>query len=133
MMFFRKRPGVAELGKGVSPSGRRLGLTSRNGQNAELGILSDPYRPPINDTPNPMYSALQTLLLSPDWIPKTYLGLSGTSNSAPPETLTDFPRQRTKDFRAMTFCHFRANLDDTTGRITDFRVLNAFHDGNWTP
>ena len=88
----------------------------------------------INDTPNPMYSTLQTLLLSPDWIPKTYLGLSGTSNSAPPETLTDFPGyQNTKDFRAMTFCHFSANLDDATGRIMDLRVLKAFHDGGWTP
>jgi hypothetical protein len=35
----------------------------------------------INDTPNPMYSTLQALTLSPEWIPKTYLGLSGTANS----------------------------------------------------
>jgi hypothetical protein len=63
----------------------------------------------INDIPNPMYSTLQIKALSPEWIPKTYLGLSATSNHSPPATVNDFKSyQRLKDFRAMTYCHFRA-------------------------
>ena len=50
----------------------------------------------INDQPNPMYSTLQAVTLSPDWIPKTYLGLSGTSNSAPPNPLADFKAYQRK-------------------------------------
>ena len=82
----------------------------------------------INDIPNPMYSTLQTQTLSPEWILKTYLGLSATSNSAPPVSLTDFKSyQGEKDFRAMTFCHFHVDIDESTGRINSFRVLDAFH------
>jgi hypothetical protein len=88
----------------------------------------------INDTPNPMYSSLQIQTLSPEWLTKTYLGLSATSNPVPPDPLTDLPGyQKGKDFRAMTFCHFRVDIDDSTGRLSAFRVLNAFHDPGWTP
>jgi hypothetical protein len=88
----------------------------------------------IIDEPNPMYTTLQTKMLSPGWIPKTYLGLSATANPAPPDPLTDFTAyQKNRDFRAMTFCRFRVELDDDTGRVSSFSVVDAFHDGGWTP
>ena len=90
----------------------------------------------ISDTPNPMYSTLQTQTLAPDWVPKTYLGLSATSNSTPSAPLPDFKAyQGKKDFRAMTYCHITVDIDDATGQInsTTFSVRDAFHDGGWTP
>jgi hypothetical protein len=67
----------------------------------------------INDISNPMYSTLQVKALPPEWIPKTYLGLSATSNHSPPATVNDFKSyQRLKDFRAMTYCHFALDTDN---------------------
>src|SRR4030095_5968090 len=88
----------------------------------------------INDTPNPMYTAAQAVTLAPDWIPKTYLGLSATSNPATPATLQDFKSyQRAKDFRALTYCHFAVDIDDGTDAVSGFSVFDAAHDGGWTP
>lgn len=88
----------------------------------------------INDSPNPMSSPLQAVTLSPDWIPKTYLGLSATSNPEPPASLPDFlAYQRDKNFRALSYCRFLVDIDDRTKLITSFRVLDAVHDGGWTP
>jgi hypothetical protein len=88
----------------------------------------------INDTPNPVYTTLQTQVLTPDWVPKTYVGLAGTANSPPPGTLKDFKaHQKARDFRAMTFCKLRLDIDDATKKVTGVDVLDAFHDGGWTP
>jgi hypothetical protein len=88
----------------------------------------------INDLPNPIYSTLQAVTLVPDWIPKTYLGSSATSNSAPPDPLTDFKAyQNAHDFRAMAFCDFQVDIDDIGGAITNFSVVSALHDPGWTP
>ncbi len=121
-------------GEPVYPADEAAGLlVSRGDQDMQreikMGTVSW-----INDQPNPMYSTLQAVTLSPDWIPKTYLGLSATSNPAPPESLPDFlAYQRTKHFRAMTYCHFHVEIDDRTGQVTSFRVADAFSDGGWTP
>src|SRR5262249_36303325 len=32
-----------------------------------------------------------------------------------------------------TYCHFFIDIDDATGKVNDFRVLDAVHDGGWTP
>jgi hypothetical protein len=88
----------------------------------------------INDTPNPMRYAIEAKILDPEWIPKTYLGLAATANQKPPPWVGDFPAyQRSKDFRAMTYCRFRIETDDQSSEITRFEVLEAFHDGGWTP
>ncbi len=92
----------------------------------------------IDATPNPMsrYTsfAAETKLFTPEWIPKTYLGLAATCNSAPPDPLTDFRGyQKNMDFRAMTFCHFRADIDNGAKGVMSFSLLDAFHDGGWTP
>lgn len=88
----------------------------------------------IDDRPNPMVISAQAEMLSPDWIPKTYLGLAATSNPAPPTFLPDFRAyQGAKNFRSMTFCRFRVAFDDATRKVSNFQVLDAFHDGGWTP
>jgi len=88
----------------------------------------------IDGRPNPMWSAAQAAALEPEWIPKTYLGLAATSNPAPPDSLSDFPGyQRAKNFRSLTYCRFQVEVDDTTRQLTSFRVLEAAHDGGWTP
>lgn len=88
----------------------------------------------INSTPSPMWSAAQAAALEPEWIPKTYLGLVATSNPAPPDSLADFPAyQRDRNFRAMTYCRFEADIDDGSGQLNSFRVIEALHDPGWTP
>jgi len=88
----------------------------------------------IEGKPSPIWTAAQALTLNPDWVPKTYLGLAATANTAPPDPLHDFPsHQRGHDFRAMTFCHFRLTTDDTSNAVTGFEVVQAFHDAGWTP
>jgi hypothetical protein len=79
-----------------------------------------------------MWASPKAKIVEPEWIPKTYIGLAATCNSAPAETLTDFKTYQSKrDFRAMTYCHLRFELE--TGRISNFQVLDAVHDPGWTP
>jgi len=88
----------------------------------------------IEGRPNPMWSAAQAATLSPEWIPKTYLGLAATSNPTPADSISDFPSfQRAKNFRSLTYCRFRADIDDQTRQLNSFQVLEAAHDGGWTP
>jgi hypothetical protein len=88
----------------------------------------------ISGKVNPMLTAAQAAVLSPDWVPKTYLGLVGTSNSAPPASLSDFKAfQAKKDFRALTYCHLSFDADPVTHAISNFKVHDAVHDPGWTP
>jgi hypothetical protein len=88
----------------------------------------------INGKPNPVWTSAQAATLEPAWIPKTYLGLAATKNDPPPNSLSDFKGYQAKqDFRALTYCKFSVDLDDATGRINSFRVLDAVHDPGWTP
>ena len=88
----------------------------------------------INGTQNPIWAAVKAKLLNPEWVPKTYIGLYGTRNKAPGAKESDFPAyQKAHDFRAMTYCKFKVDIDDATDSVTSFSVLDAFHDGGWTP
>jgi hypothetical protein len=88
----------------------------------------------INGTQNPIWFAAKAKLLDPDWVPKTYIGLYATRNSAPHANEGDFPAYRqAHDFRAMTYCRFKLDVDDATDSVTSFSVLDAFYDGGWTP
>jgi hypothetical protein len=88
----------------------------------------------INPTPCPVYRSEQVLLLDPDWVPKTYLGLNATSNTPPTKEVGDFKAyQNEGDFRALMFCRFALTLEEGTGAVTGFEVLEAAHDGGWTP
>jgi hypothetical protein len=88
----------------------------------------------ISGKVNPMFTSVQAAALTPDWVPKTYLGLAATANSGPPATLSDFKAfQAKKDFRALTYCHFSFDADDTTHSVSNFKVHDAVHDPGWTP
>jgi hypothetical protein len=88
----------------------------------------------INDKPNPIWSTVQAVVLDPDWIPKTYVGLAGTSNGAPPDPLSDFKDyQSKKDFRALTYCHLVVDIDEAAQTVTGVTVKDAVHDPGWTP
>lgn len=50
----------------------------------------------INRTPNPVYTSAQAALLTPGWIPKTYLGLAATSNDPPRGKDLDFAKYKEK-------------------------------------
>lgn len=88
----------------------------------------------INETPSPIWFAGKAALLEPEWIPKTYLGLTATANNPPPSTIRDFSQFRaTKDFRALSYCHLGLHLDDKTQQIITIDVLDSFFDAGWTP
>jgi len=85
----------------------------------------------IQGSPSPISSATDATP-SPIWIPATYLGLKGTSNPPPPFRV-DFPSFRAnKQFRSMTFCRFSIDIDEAD-RVSNFKVLDAFHDPGFTP
>jgi hypothetical protein len=88
----------------------------------------------INGTPNPMTLAGEAMLYSPDWVPKTYLGLVATKNSDPGEQVADFDTFRKgRDFRAMTFCRLTFTTDDQTGAVSNLSLGNSYYDPGYTP
>ena len=88
----------------------------------------------ISRNPNPIHLTAEAALLSPSWFIKTYLALAATSNNDPPQSLADFrDYQNKKAFRAMTYCHFIVEFDVSNKMVKDFKVVDTFHDGGWTP
>lgn len=88
----------------------------------------------IESTPNPIWLAAKAKFLEPAWVPKTYVGLIATANPTPPPTIADFPTfQRGKEFRALTYCRIRVDIDDARQTIAGLKVLQAVHDPGWTP
>jgi len=87
----------------------------------------------INDESGPIWLAASTKLLSPEWVPKTYIGLKATSNSRPPDRIDSFRSyQNTKNFRALMFSHLQVEIDDKDN-VTAVTVLDEFIDPGWTP
>ena len=88
----------------------------------------------ISRDPNPMSLALEALLYTPDWVPKTYLGLAATSNPDPGDTIDSFSDFRgSRAFRALTYCNVDIETNDTTGAVTRFQVIQSFYDPGFTP
>lgn len=88
----------------------------------------------LNGVPTPLCFAGPREALEPAWVPWIYRLLKATSNPAPPPEVADFGQfQAGRQYRALTYCHCRADLDDATGRLTAFEVLEAVHDPGWTP
>jgi hypothetical protein len=95
----------------------------------EFGSISL-IRQPIS----PMWHLGQAAALSPDWIPKTYLGLLATSNADPPGAALDFAaHRRNKDFRAMMRARIDIALADTGTAIQSLAMRDDFLDPGWTP
>jgi hypothetical protein len=91
----------------------------------------------INRTPNPFianWGSQNAKRYSPEWIPKTYLGLEATCNDQPPNKLEGFRTfQGNKDYRALTYCDFNVSVDDKSDRVTGFTLNDQFVDKGWTP
>jgi hypothetical protein len=113
---------------GAPRTGPMINLAPPMQVNVKVGHVSW-----INDQPNAIYASYQCEMLEPDWAPKTFLGLSATSNDPSPDPLTDFRGyQNVHDFRSMTYCEFNVGIDVSTGKVVSFKVIDAFHDGGWT-
>lgn len=66
------------------------------------------------------------------WIPKVIVGLIATANSAPPDTISDFPDfEKKHDYRAIQFGKF--SVEPGTSGLSGFKVLDAFHGAGPTP
>jgi hypothetical protein len=88
----------------------------------------------IDADDSPIWFSGNAELLEPEWVPKTYIGLIATSNPDPPKNIGDFKAFRNEgNFRACTYCHFTVDIGDSSGKIFDFSVRDAFHDPGWTP
>src|SRR5438552_18303795 len=111
---------------------RTLGVVQgRNAMLYEIRVGSVSW---IAETPYPVTHSWQASTLEPNWIPRTYMGLTATANPTPPTTLSDFKTfQAAKQFRALLYCHFKADIDPATNVIGSFAVADAVHDGGWTP
>jgi hypothetical protein len=82
---------------------------------------------------SPIWFSGKAKMLEPEWLPKTYMGLTATSNPDPRKSIDDFKYfQDRRNFRACTYCHIGVGIDENN-RIGEFKVLDAFHDPGWTP
>jgi hypothetical protein len=87
----------------------------------------------INRTPNPITTAVEASALTPDWIPKTCLGLAATSNPDPGASVADANQFRSgREFRAMSFTKI-GFISDARGAITSFADIQTWQDPGWTP
>jgi hypothetical protein len=87
----------------------------------------------INGEPSPISFSPRALFNTYDWVPKTYTGLVATANQAPPNPVDFDAHRKTNDFRAMAYCRFNVEIDDSTDKVVSFKVINAVHDPGWTP
>lgn len=88
----------------------------------------------LNGIPTPLWFAGAYEKLEPAWVPRIYMVLKATSNPAPEVHVADFKQfQAAKQYRALTYCRCQADIDDATGELADFRVLEAVHDPGWMP
>jgi hypothetical protein len=86
----------------------------------------------ISGATNPMSFAAEATIYSPEWVPKTYLGLVATANPEPAEKIDDFRAfQKEKNFRSMTYC--RIAFEESPNGVSAFQVIDAFHDPGFTP
>lgn len=88
----------------------------------------------ISKESTPIWLAGKSLALKPNWIPKTYMGLYATANSNPPSRGADFRAvQSQKDFRALAYAHVQFDADESTGRVSNLKLVDSIIDSGWTP
>lgn len=84
--------------------------------------------------PNPVTFAISGVILEPDWVPKTYIGLAATANDDPSTSIADFNTFRSaQQFRAMAYCHVGVAVDDKTQAVTKVVPIANFTDPGYTP
>lgn len=84
--------------------------------------------------PNPVMTAAEGIVYTPEWVPKTYIGLAATANEDPPSTITNFHDYRsTKQYRALTYSRVGLEIDDNTKAVTKAVAIDGFIDPGYTP
>jgi hypothetical protein len=87
----------------------------------------------IHGDPSPIRrGGTEAATLAPAWVPKTYVGLAPTSNPPPPAKVDFSIHRASRQFRAMTFWRFEVEID-AGDRVSDFKLLEKFVDGGFTP
>src|SRR5436190_2201208 len=82
----------------------------------------------------PYTTAYDAISLLPSWIPKVVYGLQCTANGQPPHHVADFHQlQNEHDFRGLQFCQFRVEIEQATGSVRSFTMVDAVHVAGWTP
>jgi hypothetical protein len=84
--------------------------------------------------PNPVTFAISGVILKPDWVPKTYIGLAATANDDPATSIADFNTFRlAQQFRAIAYCRVGVEVDDKTRAVTKVVPIASFTDPGYTP
>ena len=87
----------------------------------------------IHQQVTPVWFISDGKLLSPNWVPQTYIGLFATRNRAPGASL-DLPAYRaSKQFRAMTFADLAVETSDDGKTLTDVSMTSSIIDPGYTP
>ena len=81
-----------------------------------------------------MYGQVYGLIFEPEWIIKTIMGLVATSNTEPPNSISDIQAFRAKkDFRALAFCSLEVVVNEKTNQIASIQIKSKIADGGFTP
>lgn len=96
--------------------------------NIKLGSLSW-----IHQQVTPVWFISDGKMLSPNWVPQTYIGLFATRNVVPGAGL-DLPAYRaSKQFRAMTFADLTVETSDDGKDVVDVKMASSILDPGFTP
>jgi hypothetical protein len=108
-------------------------IPNPNKERLEFRIASISW---VNKHPNPVRLAAQAELLDPEWVPKTYMGLVATSNSRPPDEISDFRAYEDDgDFRALMYFKVRVILEGKfpQQKVAKVELVDKILDPGWTP
>ncbi len=87
----------------------------------------------IHQQVTPVWFISDGKVLSPNWVPQTYIGLFATRNRVPGAAL-DLPAYRaSKQFRAMTFADLTVETSDDGKELADVKMASSILDPGWTP
>ena len=90
----------------------------------------------VSRLPNPVKLAAGAELMDPGWVPKTYMGLVATSNSRPPDLISDFQAyDEAGDFRALMYFRVAVILEGKwpQQKVAKVELAHQILDPGWTP
>lgn len=101
-----------------------------------ISMRTNPFSTPLGQfaTASQVTGPLSALTFTPDWVPKTYIGLIGTRNSIPPLQLAS-PQAyaQTQAMRSLMSCTVVITVDAGSGQPIASRIQAPLLDPGWTP
>jgi hypothetical protein len=101
-----------------------------------ISMRTNPFSTPLGQfaTASQVTGPLAALTFTPDWVPKTYIGLIGTRNPVPPLQLAS-PQDyaKTKAMRSLMSCTVVVTIDASSGQPIASRIEAPLLDPGWTP